>query len=163
MSGKTFPVNNWLIAVIAAAFFFVMYQWLKPDSNWTGLKVAAEDTVTLTLPDRSTAVVIGPSQIGYPKKFDEKVRNVKLEGEVIFDIKESAESFLAQTEKGGIETNQAKVSINTASKDSLIVHCYEGAVRMIGRGKKVICEAQLQANQVGRFYIKNTEIIIDSM
>ena len=141
----------------------IMYFWLKPDAEWQGVKVITGDSETVTLPDGSSALLTGPAQVGFPKVFDEKIRKVKAQGLVNFDIQVNEKNFIVQTEKGGIETKQAKVKINTSIKDSLIVECYEGFVRMIAKGKKGICEAQLIEGQQGFFYKKNTKIQINSL
>lgn len=154
-----------LLAVAAILIGVAMFFWLQPDADWQGVKVISGQTDSVNLPDGSQAVLTGPAQIGFPKTFSDKVRAVKMKGQIFFKIKEDAKrNFLVQTDKGGIETKVAQALVRVTKKDSLMVLCQQGSLRMIGRGKKGICEAELSAGQTGIFWRKNTEIFIqDSM
>lgn len=135
-----------------AASIAIMYYWLLPDSNWRGVKVQRGEIREVNLPDGSLVRLIGPSQIGFPKTFDEKVRKVKIEGVVYFEIKrDSSRNFLIQSEKGGVETKEAKVIINTRERKNITVYCLKHSVRMIARGKKKVLETTLQANEMSSF------------
>jgi ferric-dicitrate binding protein FerR (iron transport regulator) len=128
-----------------------MYSWLMPDANWQGLKAISGESKSIRLPDSSMAYLKGPAEIGYPSAFDKKVRNLKMEGEVYFEVVNNRKSFLVQTEKGGVETRGAKFLINSKEKKNITVHCLMNKVRMIAKGKKEILEINLEAGEMCSF------------
>lgn len=155
---KRLGTNKILLGLLLAVVVVLLYFWLIPDKNWQGLKVVTGQTDSIILPNGSKAILVGPSSIGFPKSFDNEVRNVKMEGEVYFDIVSNGKTFIVQSEKGGIETRSARIVINTKIKDSFMVSCITGSVRMIARGKKGIFESKILAQQKASFYKKDTEI-----
>ncbi len=135
-----------------AGIVVVLYCWFMPDMNWQGVKVHSGETQLLKLPDSSTVYLVGPSQIGYPKVFDKKVRSVKISGEVHFNIKlDPTRTFLVQSEKGGVETYGSKFIINTTKNKNITVYCLEQQLRMIARGKKKIFEIPLDSYEFCSF------------
>ena len=152
-------INNILIALLVGAVCTLMYLWLIPDKDWEGIKVVSGQTQEIKLPDGSMATLTGPSSIGYPKTFDKDIRKVKMEGEIYFDIVNNPnQTFLIQTELGGLETHGASVKVNTKEKDIIIIDCLEDSVRAIARGKKDIFEIELLSNEMIRFHKKDTII-----
>jgi len=140
-----------IMALGLLAIVVLMFFWLKPDANWEGVKVISGQTDRVRLPDGSMAYLKGPAQIGYPPNFEEKLRKVKMEGEVSFNVVNNGKSFLVQTEKGGVETHGAKFLVNSSGKKNITVHCLEGQVRMIARGKKEILEIDMESGEMSSF------------
>lgn len=162
---KSFKAQNILGGVVIMAVILLMYFWLMPDKNWEGVKVTSGQIDSLILPDGSTAYLIGPSQIGYPKTFEENTRRVKMEGEIIFNVVKNNKSFLIQSEKGGAETSGGKFSVNTLEKKNITVQCFENSVHMIAGGKKEIFEIDLNSNEMCSFTKGDgeiTKLVIDS-
>lgn len=148
---KKFKLQNILSSITIAVVMLLMYSWLKPDANWQGVKAITGETKSVKLPDGSTAILKGPSQIGYPKVFEPKVRNVKVQGEISFEVINNGKNFVVQTEKGGVETRGAKFLVNIKEKKNITVHCLAGSLRMIAKGKKEILEIDLEENEMSSF------------
>lgn len=149
---KNFKFQNIIAGVTVVAVIIFMYIWMMPDKDWQGIKVNTGSIDSIQLPDNSMAYLAGPSELGYPKIFDDKVKKVKMEGEVYFEIAPTPDkTFLVQAEIGGIETRGAKFLMNTIKNKRITVHCFEGSTRLIVRGKVEILEITLEKNEMCDF------------
>src|SRR5690606_37329512 len=106
----------------------------------------------------SKACIQGPSTLGYPKRFTEDYRRIKMEGEIYFEIKKNDKPFLVQSEKGGIETQGARFAVNTNEDENITVHCLSDSVDMIARGKTKNFEISLGANEKCSFWRSDKKI-----
>ncbi|OYT17718.1 MAG: hypothetical protein B7C24_01145 [Bacteroidetes bacterium 4572_77] len=88
---------NFIIKIAASlVLFFALgtsFYYLSPTKKSNieivSLSSPAGLRTKVLLPDSSTVILAGNSQISYPSNFDEKTRNVKIVGEAFFDVQKN--------------------------------------------------------------------------
>ncbi|MFT3702641.1 MAG: FecR family protein [Agriterribacter sp.] len=105
---KSFPLWRYLsAAAVCALVVFTGWMWLKPSAP-VPVQVVAETMEQVATPKASRSQIVlsdgtkvwlnADSKLSYPKQFDDKKREVTLEGEAYFDVvKNDAKPFYVHT------------------------------------------------------------------
>lgn len=111
------------LARMAAVFLFAIGLYFVTQGvyrHWSLKEVtmaSGVERVTLTLPDGSTVYLNSNSKLTYPEIFDDKAREVTLEGEAFFEVtKNSQKPFLIKTDP--VTTEVVGTSFNINSKNN---------------------------------------------
>ena len=116
---------------LAATLFFGaigLYFWLQPITKYA----AAGERLAATLPDGSTVELNSGSRIQYARDFETE-REVLLEGEAFFDVRESNIPFIVTTFNGSVEVLGTRFNVNSWAdgfNPSTIVALESGRVRV---------------------------------
>jgi transmembrane sensor len=116
------------VIILCAGVYFFAQQWtgdrsLKEAVAFSGVK-------TLVLSDGSKIFLNANAKVKYPETFDERKREISLEGEAFFEIsKDPNKPFLIKTGKTITEVVGTSFNIN-GSKDSVIVTVLTGKVML---------------------------------
>ncbi|RYE22870.1 MAG: DUF4974 domain-containing protein [Sphingobacteriales bacterium] len=126
---RTFALPAWTKYSIAAAAVAILglFIWRAQDNGMVTI-TASVDNQVVTLADNSKITMRKGSVLHYPKHFEEKQRNVSLEGEAFFDVAHNEQSpFL-------IDAQSATVKVLGTSFD---VKCNSNAASVVVRTGKV--------------------------
>lgn len=128
---KRVKLNRWqAVAAIFAGLLIIgaslFYGRMKQNSVWVEVRTTSSDQVQLVqLPDGSTVQLNVSSFLKYPKRFTGKKRQVYLDGEAIFDVKNDGRSFEVQSDKQqivvlGTQFNVMDYSVDAFAATTLI-------------------------------------------
>jgi len=128
---KHVKLNRWqAVAAIFAGLLIIgaslFYSRMKQNSVWVEVRTTSSDQVQLVqLPDGSTVQLNVSSFLKYPKRFTGKKRQVYLDGEAIFDVKNDGRSFEVQSDKQqivvlGTQFNVMDYSVDAFAATTLI-------------------------------------------
>ena len=113
------------IAVVLIPFLLIaggyLYHTYK-QSEMIEVSVAYGDTKYLLLPDSSEIWINAGTNIRYPKNFSKSQREVHLNGEAYFSVKENkAKPFIVQTERLSVKVLGTKFNVRAYSIDEKVV------------------------------------------
>lgn len=129
-----FKIAAIFVMVFATGLFFLM-------NNQEKISTGTSEITLLDLPDNSSIVLNGDSQISYrPGNWDDE-RSLKLTGEAFFKVETGAD-FTVKTDNGDIKVVGTAFTVKSRN-DEFQVWCYEGAVKVLFRQKEYL----LKANQ----------------
>ena len=104
--------------LIAGGYLFYTYK----QSEMIEVSVAYGDTRHLLLPDSSEIWINAGTSIRYPKNFPKSQREVHLDGEAYFSVKENkAKPFIVQTERLSVKVLGTKFNVRAYSIDEKVV------------------------------------------
>jgi transmembrane sensor len=121
--------RQWLLGAAAAVvgMLLVAAYWTFLPGLPKTYRTAAAQQRTVTLPDQSVVILNAESQVGYRAGEWLQARNVQLQGEAFFNVKEGNRPFTVQTEAGQITVLGTTFNVR-ARAGQLTVQCYEGSV-----------------------------------
>ncbi len=123
IKNKRVKLNRWqAVAAIFAGLLIIgaslFYGRMKQNSVWVEVRTTSSDQVQLVqLPDGSTVQLNVSSFLKYPKRFTGKKRQVYLDGEAIFDVKNDGRSFEVQSDKQQIIVLGTQFNVMDYSSD----------------------------------------------
>jgi transmembrane sensor len=107
------------LLLVGASLF---YGRMKQNSVWVEVRTTSSDPLQIVqLPDGSSVQLNVCSFLKYPKRFTGKKRQVYLDGEAIFDVKNDGRSFEVQSDKQQIVVLGTQFNVMDYSKDSYAV------------------------------------------
>ena len=116
-------------AIWAAAATIALFLIFKPfAAKETSILAKAGEHVEMQLPDQSTVTLNAGSEMRYNPKSWEKRRDVNLDGEAFFNVKEGAR-FLVNTNLGKVEVLGTSFNVFSRGKE-FIVYCKTGKVKV---------------------------------
>jgi transmembrane sensor len=123
IKNKRVKLNRWqAVAAIFAGLLIIgaslFYGRMKQNSVWVEVRTTSSDQVQLVqLPDGSTVQLNVSSFLKYPKRFTGKKRQVYLDGEAIFDVKNDGRSFEVHSDKQQIIVLGTQFNVMDYSSD----------------------------------------------
>jgi transmembrane sensor len=140
-----------VISVFALAWFFLDGDVLPRNGRRTTLKVIEEKTtagekLSVRLPDGSSVLLNGDSEISYPEVFGEDVREVTVAGEAYFDVVKNTHPFIVHANQIRTEVLGTSFNVKSRKGKSVEVTLVEGKVNVISRsGRSVVLKPSQQA------------------
>ncbi len=125
-----------IVLTIGSMLFSYFNQHTATDQVYTSL--AGEEKL-ITLPDSSTVLLIGNSELRHPITWSDNGREVWIQGNAFFDITHTQQSspFLVHTSPHGtIEVLGTTFSVNATARQ-VLVHLEEGSIRFAYDGQEV--------------------------
>ncbi|QNJ98071.1 FecR family protein [Constantimarinum furrinae] len=117
---------------IAAVLVLLLASYVYIDSLPTTVKTAVAETETIYLPDGSSVILNGASQILYKERGWNNERELELAGEAFFEVAKG-ETFTVNTEQGSITVLGTKFNV-FSKQDNFVVKCFEGRVYVSHNG-----------------------------
>ena len=136
-----------------------LYLWMNGNEqnkvNFIEIRTNPGMITSTILPDGTHVILNSNSTIVYPSHFDEKSRNVQLNGEAYFEVtKNSRQPFMVRTpQKAVVKVYGTQFNVESYSDDSTFATALmEGAVKITAGNY----QCQLKPNQMA--YLKDGEI-----
>ncbi|OEK08979.1 hypothetical protein A8C32_13830 [Flavivirga aquatica] len=138
---KVIPLyKKWLPASIAASILLLISVSIFYFNSINQIEYAtiSGQSIQFSLPDASTVWLNAKSEISHNKDWN-KSRDIELNGEAYFEVAKG-KTFTVKTPQGIVAVLGTK--FNVKQRDNFFeVHCYEGTVSVIHKGKKTILKA----------------------
>lgn len=157
--------NKWKWMTIAASFaLLITLSWIIKNHNVSKpielveVFSVAGSRVRVILPDSSTVWLNGNTTLQYPQCFSEKNREVKFEGEALFEIAADKERpFIVNVDGFRIKVLGTKFNVFTSLENNTIeTTLIEGKVSLFGHENITeIPDALLAPNTQATYYTKN--------
>jgi len=132
---KTRLFPSWLKYGVAACFLIVSGFLFWPKDNVVSYMIADNQQLEGTLPDKSTFVLSGDSQLSYDSKSWQGQRDVELKGNAFFNV-EKGSTFTVNTDNGLVRVLGTQFNVQSKDK-SLTVSCSEGKVSVESNSKNL--------------------------
>jgi ferric-dicitrate binding protein FerR (iron transport regulator) len=147
VSSKPSRIRDWLfsfrqIAAILVIGISVWYFWnlkpeegLLPDETISAVEMIQRNTpkgqkATFILEDGTKIFLNSNSEISFPKKFDDRTRQVVLKGEAFFEVAEEERPFIVQTGDIAVEVLGTSFNVKESEEGLLSVALVTGKVRI---------------------------------
>jgi len=131
--------------LLCTGLSYAMYKWLhtpvktSPEVLFVEVVTPKGKTMEMVLPDSSKVWLNAGSKLKYAKHFDNKMREVYLDGEAFFDVKQEANrSFIVYS--GEVATQVLGTSFNVSNypgNEVVAVTVLQGKVRVAQREKEL--------------------------
>ena len=128
-----FKIAGIVLLTLGGTFLYQQYKDSKELLAMQTISVPAGQRVNITLPDGTNVWLNARTTIQYPLAFNQKKRQVKLDGQAYFDVTKNPEKpFVVQTEKFDVEVLGTKFDVEAyADKEDFETTLMEGRVKLV--------------------------------
>ena len=126
---KVLPIwSKWQVAVAASVALLIAMMAVTWQMSNKVIETSRGEQVVFYLPDNSKVTMNAASTITYNSLFWKKNREINLEGEAFFEVKEG-ENFLVTSKNGAVEVLGTSFNI-FARENRYVVNCMSGKVKV---------------------------------
>ncbi len=144
---------------------FAYQNWYQPEPKaeepvLREVSTANAQRANLTLGDGTKVMLNAGSNVKFPDRFEEDVREVYLEGEAFFDVVRNSEKpFVVHSRGSVIRVLGTSFSVRSYNgEDQVRVVVREGKISFEGESSTSDSKTYLQARELGRYYLNEKKI-----
>jgi ferric-dicitrate binding protein FerR (iron transport regulator) len=145
------PQPRWAYAALAVPLLLAALRWVDftRDAAWQTVRAPFGERVQLVLEDGSRVELNAGSSFSHPKKFSNKTRRVKLNGEAFFEVQSGAAPFEVSTPQARVRVLGTAFNVRTWER-ATTVFVQSGKVALRSNNETAPKEVLLVAGQAAR-------------
>lgn len=146
-----------ILLTLSVSYLYRQYEMSTETPVMQIIYVPAGQRMNITLPDGTNVWLNARTTIQYPLTFNQKYRQVKLDGQAYFDVtKNPKKPFIVQTRKYDVEVIGTKFDVDAYSdKDQFETALMQGSVKLVSVGNP---EKTLMLKPDCKAFLENGEL-----
>lgn len=146
-----------ILLTLSVSYLYRQYEMSVEAPVMQTIYVPAGQRMNITLPDGTNVWLNARTTIQYPLTFNQKYRQVKLDGQAYFDVtKNPKKPFIVQTRKYDVEVIGTKFDVDAYSdKDQFETALMQGSVKLVSVGNP---EKTLMLKPDCKAFLENGEL-----
>lgn len=157
VKNELFKIAGVILLTLSVSYLYRQYEMSIEAPVMQTIYVPAGQRMNITLPDGTNVWLNARTTIQYPLTFNQKYRQVKLDGQAYFDVtKNPNKPFIVQTRKYDVEVIGTKFDVDAYSdKDQFETALMQGSVKLVSVGNP---EKTLMLKPDCKAFLENGEL-----